>query len=121
MRKKIRLSYRFVIGSNDLYINDLGYVTVSCNTIVICQDTCYGNSQIVFKLRNNQSTNIHWDNLKIIAYAGKYRFFPQYFSKKINDSVIILLFSMREFSLKEPVYIYIDDFHLLIKPFIREV
>ena len=72
-------------------------------------------------MRDNILTNIHWDRLKIIVYAGKYRVFSQYFCKKMNDSVIVLLFSMREFSLKEPIYIYIDDFNLLIKPFIKEV
>ncbi len=121
IEEKIRSSYRFVIGSNDLYIEGLGYVTVSCNATVICQDTCYGNFQIVFKMRDNMLTNIHWDRLKIIVYAGKYRVFSQYFCKKMNDSVIVLLFSMRGFSLKEPIYIYIDDFNLLIKPFIKEV
>jgi len=121
IEEKIRSLYKLVIGSNDLYIDELGRVTVSCNVIVICQDTCYGNFQILFKLRDNPLTNIHWDRLKIIAYAGKYRSFSKYFYKRVNNSVIVLLFSMREFSLKEPMYIYIDNFHLLIKPFIKEI
>ncbi len=120
IEEKIRLLYKLVIGNNDLYMGELGRVTISCYAIVICQDTCYGNFQIVFKLRDNILTNIHWNSLKIIVYAGKYRYFSKYFYKRINDSVIIL-FSMREFSLKEPMYIYIDDLHLLIKPFIKEV
>ena len=124
IENKISSLYRLIISkNNDVYIDELGYVTIICNSTIICQDTCYSDFQIVFRLWSNSSKSIRWNNLRIIVYAGKYRFFPKYFYRKINDSIpmIIILFSMRGFSLKEPMYIYIDNFHLLIKPFIKKI